>query len=384
MRKILILFYLALFIFFFLELSFAQMSSSEIEAIQKAIQERGLSWTAGVNEITKITEAEREGMLGGLPPEPGSPERPREGIDKWAKLPMPAYFSWGNYSGHNWMSSIKNQGSCGSCWGFAAGGAFEANEKIFVNQYNFPIDCSEQYMVSCWRQPGQGCTAWWLDSTLAYLSTPGAPDESCFPYVSGDGNPRTCTGYCSDYLSRLCIVGAWGRYDWPGVAKMKNEIQYYGPLMTRIEIYDDFYSYSGGVYVHTSGSDRGGHFVVFYGWDDANNCWLAKNSWGTGWGETGPDGTRGWFRIRMGYNEIDCEHWVYWLEPRYVYRGDANYDLIKDIGDIVYLINYVFYGGPKPIPFEAIGDCNCDLVIDIGDIVLLINYVFYGGLVPNC
>jgi outer membrane protein assembly factor BamB len=64
--------------------------------------------------------------------------------------------------------------------------------------------------------------------------------------------------------------------------------------------------------------------------------------------------------------------------------GDANVDEIVDIGDIVYLINYVFYGGTEPLPNLDCNDVNADGVIDIGDIVLLINYVFYGGAEPNC
>jgi len=62
---------------------------------------------------------------------------------------------------------------------------------------------------------------------------------------------------------------------------------------------------------------------------------------------------------------------------------DANSDRIIDIGDIVHLINYVFYGGPAPVPLAS-GDVTCDGIVDIGDIVLLINYVFYNGPAPNC
>ena len=59
-----------------------------------------------------------------------------------------------------------------------------------------------------------------------------------------------------------------------------------------------------------------------------------------------------------------------------------NQDAIIDIGDIVSLINYVFYGGPPPAPDLSCGDVNCDGVVDIGDIVFLISYVFYGGPLP--
>jgi hypothetical protein len=74
---------------------------------------------------------------------------------------------------------------------------------------------------------------------------------------------------------------------------------------------------------------------------------------------------------------------TYTLFATALMRGDANIDGIIDIGDIVYLINYVFYSGTPPAP-EILGDVNCDAVVDIGDIVFLINYVFYSGPEPVC
>jgi hypothetical protein len=71
-----------------------------------------------------------------------------------------------------------------------------------------------------------------------------------------------------------------------------------------------------------------------------------------------------------------------WVDASFLCRlGDCNNDGILDIGDIVYLINYVFYGGSEPI---LPSDVNKDDVIDIGDIVYLINYVFYNGPQPVC
>jgi hypothetical protein len=68
------------------------------------------------------------------------------------------------------------------------------------------------------------------------------------------------------------------------------------------------------------------------------------------------------------------------------YRGDVNIpygDGIVELGDIVFLINFVFRGGDPPIPYWE-GDVNCDGVIELGDIVFLINYVFRNGPVPRC
>ncbi|MGB7060778.1 MAG: dockerin type I repeat-containing protein [Candidatus Zixiibacteriota bacterium] len=61
--------------------------------------------------------------------------------------------------------------------------------------------------------------------------------------------------------------------------------------------------------------------------------------------------------------------------------GDANGDGVIDIGDVVYLINYLYRNGPAPNPLEA-GDANYDAIIDIGDVVYLINYLYRGGPPP--
>ena len=62
-------------------------------------------------------------------------------------------------------------------------------------------------------------------------------------------------------------------------------------------------------------------------------------------------------------------------------RGDANGDGVIEIGDVVYLINYLYKNGPAPDPLW-IGDCNSDEVVDLGDVVFLINYLFKGGPPP--
>jgi hypothetical protein len=62
--------------------------------------------------------------------------------------------------------------------------------------------------------------------------------------------------------------------------------------------------------------------------------------------------------------------------------GDANCDQQVDIGDVVFLINYLYKGGPPP-PLPELGDVNGDCVIEIGDVVYLINYLFKNGPVPQ-
>jgi len=62
--------------------------------------------------------------------------------------------------------------------------------------------------------------------------------------------------------------------------------------------------------------------------------------------------------------------------------GDANLDGISNIGDVVYLINYVFRGGAAP-PLPNWADVNVDCEVGSGDAVFLINYIFRDGPAPQ-
>ncbi len=64
-------------------------------------------------------------------------------------------------------------------------------------------------------------------------------------------------------------------------------------------------------------------------------------------------------------------------------RGDSNGDGIINVGDVVYLVSYLYRGGPAPGPLW-VGDCNCDDIINVGDIVSLVSYLYRGGPPPGC
>jgi hypothetical protein len=81
----------------------------------------------------------------------------------------------------------------------------------------------------------------------------------------------------------------------------KGHLAYEGPLTACFDVYEDFYSYGDGVYHQVSGSKVGSHCVLVIGYSDNDNCWICKNSWGTGWGE------KGYFRIGYGECNIDSD-----------------------------------------------------------------------------
>ena len=61
--------------------------------------------------------------------------------------------------------------------------------------------------------------------------------------------------------------------------------------------------------------------------------------------------------------------------------GDTNEDSLVDLGDVVYLLSYLYRNGAPPSPI-AVGDVNVDSVIDIADVVYLLNYLFKDGPDP--
>jgi hypothetical protein len=106
-----------------------------------------------------------------------------------------------------------------------------------------------------------------------------------------------CADKCSNWEDLITEISDWHTVV-SDVTSIKNALLQYGPLVAGMVVYDDFQGYSGGVYEHPgSDPDPMNHVVAIVGYDDAQNCWICKNSWGINWGEDG------WFRIVYG----DCK-----------------------------------------------------------------------------
>jgi hypothetical protein len=193
------------------------------------------------------------------------------------------------------MTSVKNQGGCGSCVAFGAVGATEAQHKIAASNPSWNLDLSEQHLFSCGG--GQCGYGWYISAALNRLRDYGTPDEACYPYQARDGS---CSAGCSDWQSRAFKIARWS---W--VANNPSALEaalMNGPLVAGFTVYSDFFSYRSGIYHHTSGNAVGGHAIVIVGYDSVEQYWIVKNSWGSSWGESG------YFRI--GFGEAGIENYV--------------------------------------------------------------------------
>jgi cathepsin B len=134
------------------------------------------------------------------------------------------------------------------------------------------------------------CNGGWLNNAWNYLTQTGAVKDSCLPYTSGSGHPPACQNSCRNgeaFHKYKCLPGSVVAATNPEA--IKNEIYAHGPMETGFTVYQDFFSYKGGVYRHVSGGQAGGHAVKIIGWglEGASPYWICANSWGGAWGEKG-------------------------------------------------------------------------------------------------
>ncbi len=83
----------------------------------------------------------------------------------------------------------------------------------------------------------------------------------------------------------------------------------------------------------------------------------------------------------LGSGRVNALRAVQVFRPNPPASGDCNANGIVDLGDVNYLVNYLYSGGPPPDPV-CVGDVNDDGVVNVGDVVYLVSYLYKGGPAP--
>merc|ERR1712110_167992 len=207
------------------------------------------------------------------------------------------------------VTVAKNQGNCGSCAAFAAGGLHETCMAKAGASLN-GLDLSEQYLVDCAYdgRSANGCNGAAPHAYPVWFANDGgsSPHEVNYPYL--DNSPRLNCNSASG-------VAKWNSgarvsdaaYDFScSQDKLKQLVYEKGAVLVGVYASDDgFMGYDGrGVFDQcTRGSNAQNHavLVVGYGSDNGQDYWLVKNSWGPNWGDSG------FIKIKRGSNMCGIE-----------------------------------------------------------------------------
>lgn len=260
----------------------------------------------------------------------------QEDIEYWKNRIVPDYPSDPSITSIDWSvndSPVKNQGTCGSCWAFAA--------TAYIENLGMQEDLSEQVVLSC--VTSGDCTGGYFSDALLYFKNTGVPGEGCYPYIEDDGN---CNDKCDDpnFLEKITSVSnqLWGSSTT--VSNIKSKLNE-GPLVVRMLVptdntFNGYPGYQGGIYNYNGGPipNTQGHAVLIVGYDDGQQCFKVKNSWGTGWGE------EGYFRIAYDDVTDDVQFGTYARNGSGVFtewqNGDDSFT-ISNVGDGVLTINSI-------------------------------------------
>jgi len=208
-----------------------------------------------------------------------------------------------DYAQLGFVTAVKDQGQCGSCWAFSATEAVETAN--FVAGKPLPI-LGPQQIVDCDKTDG-GCNGG--DTPTAYnyvIKNGGMETETSYPYTAKDGtckfNSSKVVATISSYKWAIppCNTASTHNCDNQDEAGMWTFVQNQGPVSICVDA-EPWQTYRSGIF--TSSTCKHGYndldhcvHLTGFGTQNGQKYWVVKNSWGTSWGE------KGYIRIAFGSN----------------------------------------------------------------------------------
>jgi cathepsin L len=224
-----------------------------------------------------------------------------------------------------YLTPVKDQLSCGSCWAFSAAATWEHSyKKIFSSAVNHNL--SEEDMVNCGKtcagDDAGSCSGGHTFKAFEYIRCFKVATEANYPYTATNAaciaKPKTYGAFFNGQVGT--------NVSFPTTDQVKAAITLYGAVTTYV-FARGWSSYGTGVlnaipnaavttYTYTGSDGRTyacganyiNHAVTIVGWCDAKNAWIIKNSWGTDWGSYGG-------YAYVAYNTYNIAKYVYYVVP---------------------------------------------------------------------
>ncbi|KAK7880625.1 hypothetical protein WMY93_032735 [Mugilogobius chulae] len=236
------------------------------------------TYTRGINHLSDLTKEEIMKIYTPLKL-PENLKLPRPALLKDTNEAIPDTVDWRK---DGLVTSVKNQGNCGSCWAFSAAGALEG---LLAKTTKRLESLSPQNLVDCSSDYGNcGCNGGLPHQAFEYVIENGGIDSlASYPY---EAKVESCQ-YSSTYRAANCSTYYSVNKD---EVSLKFASAYVGPISIAIDA-SDISQYTSGVYYNPLCGQELNHAVLLvgYGTDDTTGLdyWLVKNSWGESWGENG-------------------------------------------------------------------------------------------------
>nr|XP_048303514.1 cathepsin Q-like isoform X1 [Myodes glareolus] len=238
-------------------------------------------YTMEMNAFGDMTDEEFKKMMVDFPMKT---HKRGKGIWKRALSGLPKFVDWRE---EGYVTPVRKQGNCSSCWAFATTGAIEGQ---MYKKTGKLIPLSVQNLVDCSKPHGNnGCD--WGNTYFAFryvLHNGGVEAEATYPYEGKEGpcryNPQNVAAKIREFVALPEDEDV-----------LMDAVATKGPIPVGIDAYHvSLMFYKDGIY-HEPNCRRynlsHAVLVVGYGFDgdemDGNNYWLIKNSWGEKWGMNG-------------------------------------------------------------------------------------------------
>ncbi len=194
------------------------------------------------------------------------------------------------------LTSVKDQGTAGTCWAFATYGSLEScllpGQSLDLSENNMKNLLSEECADGYDRSYDGGGNEWMANAYLSRWS--GPVRESIDPYDPRHGN---CNVFASQkHIQKVIYIP--DRRSALDNNNLKLGIKNYGAVFTSMYFSNGYYNGKNSAY-YATGGDVPNHAVCLAGWDDnysrsqfttsppGDGAFIVRNSWGKNWGEQG-------------------------------------------------------------------------------------------------